>query len=637
MRRHNQNHNFNHERRNFSNRRNNNRNFSNHDNNNHSRQSSGQTESNWYQESQYSLNNFHQNSKSSSYPNLSRNHYNHQQNDFNTTSHYQNYTSSSSSDQLNQGYEIYNSFPTPPPIRTNSSSRTNNYVPKDRQRYHHHHNSSSGHHTSSKNLQYLTPHRSLKRPYEPEMSPRQPKASKPQTESCGNLNVVCAASTSSSQQLTQHPNNNKRKKPNIKENPKFARGWVDAFSYVMNKLKILSTKSCEIEFENEVEMLTKYLQISDEYSERQKSEIENDLMNLVKPLGVKNIFAFGSKLTGLAFLHSDIDYYVELLNPPQSNPEVKTIIDMVGKLTRTGGSKGSKRPPFFVKCTIIGARIPLIRLVHRKYFVTCDVNFTTKNGSYNSNYIKSVLSFDKRIKDVALILKLWSKANHLNERMVVSNYCLVNMLFFYLQNITSPLLDSLKNVRKNKEYVETDPNSKWSFYFDNSMNKCHQNSQSTRELVEGFFEFYNKINFVNYVICLYSGNLVKRDEFENHEDLENYRKIIEEHQLLPFKLDNEESVMIQDAFEQNINIGIKNKKIFDTFTECTKNAYKKCTDFKQDNFSKLLFELFTAEIEKESTTSKTATKAEKKDKKLFQLSVHSTLGDLKVFIMLSIY
>lgn len=548
------------------------------------------------------------------------------------------YPTSSSGDFVEQGYQVFNSFPTPPSIQNPSTNNFRTYNVKQNKLY----NCEQSHDSNSYSTE-LIPRRQLKRAFDPQSPVRMSKMPRNniQSQETGITNhnlVVCGGESSTSRPAEQQRqpyqknqritrNRPSRQKPANKP-ANFNNNWHDAIEYVMKKLKMRASNNVEDCFESEVNLLTCCLQNSAQQSQATKSEVDNDLRNLVRPLGVKNVLAFGSKLTGLEFLQSDIDYHVELEQPPKSNEEAKPIIDMVGSLTRA--SKSGQRPPFFVKCSILGARVPLIRLVHRRHMITCDVNFTSKNGYYNSQYIKQVLSFDTRIKDVAIILKLWSKINHLNEKMVMSSYCLVNLLFFFLQNLITPMLGNLKDVQKDK--IDDESNSNWNFYYDDTMNKCQDNTQSTRELVEEFFEFYNKINFVNYVICLYSGQLVRRDEFDENEDLDHYRNTIAEHRMPPFKLKEEDSIMVQDPFEQNINIGIKGKKRIEIFTACMADAYRKCKEFKHENFSKLLFELFTEHV----IVEKKPAKMEKKDKKLFQLTVHSTAGDLKVNFAFSI-
>lgn len=350
-----------------------------------------------------------------------------------------------------------------------------------------------------------------------------------------------------------------------------------------------------------------------------KDQIFSDMKNMMDPLGVSKILVFGSTLTGLDFVGSDLDYHVSLTYPPFNSEEVKQVISRTIKLARSSMN-------FLVVFSVMHARVPIVRLIHKPTNVFLDVNFTSPFGFYNSQFIGTVLSFDNRIKDLAVILKLWSKATKISERMVMSNYCLVMLLIFYLQNLQQPMLDSVKNNQSCGRTNILDNKYRWNFFFNDKINKSKQNTQSTRQLLEGFFEFYDKINYQKYILCVYSGDLIERSEFDEHQDTTFYREVVWGSELPPLKHDNPETFIVQDCFEQNLNIGIKSKKHCETFFDAIKASHVKCDELKNEPFSTLLVKLFSElkferEIEKKTTA---------KGKKKFQMTIHSIAGDLKV-------
>lgn len=388
--------------------------------------------------------------------------------------------------------------------------------------------------------------------------------------------------------------------------------WAEIFKETMALLN--GCKAGE-----EVNILISYLQSPRSTWVKTKDQIYNDLMNLLAPLNVEKLLVFGSTLTGLDFHGSDLDYYTELKTPPTQDEEIRQLISKTAKLTRYSQGK-----EFQIICMIQNARVPIIRLLHKSTKITCDVNFTSKFGYYNSYFIGHVLGYDRRIKDLAVILKLWSKTQKLAQQMIISNYCLLMLLIFYLQNLENPLLDTIINNQRSRSPLILDTKFKWNFYFNDQINKTKKNQSSLRELLIGFFEFYDKINYNEYVLSLYTGNLITRKSFDNNTDLEDYRNIVRTNNLTPLKADSPGMFIVQDGFELNLNIGIKNKKHSEMFFELIKMSFKKCEELKDKPFAELLIKLFT-----DIKLPKTENENRSKNKKKFQMTIHATAWDLK--------
>lgn len=389
--------------------------------------------------------------------------------------------------------------------------------------------------------------------------------------------------------------------------------WIEIFNETMTLLN--GCKAGE-----EVNILISYLQPPRSAWVKTKEQIYNDLMNLMAPLSVEKLLVFGSTLTGLDFHGSDLDYYIQLKTPPSQDEEIRQLISKAAKLTRYSQGK-----EFQIICMIQNARVPIIRLLHKSTKVTCDVNFTSKFGYYNSYFIGHTLGYDRRIKDMAVILKLWSKTQKLAQQMIISNYCLMMLMIFYLQNLENPLLDTIMNNQRSRSPMILDPKYKWNFYFNDTINQTKKNQMSLRELLIGFFEFYDKINYNEYVVSLYTGNLITRKSFDNITDLEEYRNTVRTNNLTPLKADSPGMFIVQDGFELNLNIGIKNKKHSEAFFELVKMSFKKCEELKDKPFAELLIKLFT-----DIKLPKNENENRNKNKKQFQMTIHATAGDLKV-------
>lgn len=214
--------------------------------------------------------------------------------------------------------------------------------------------------------------------------------------------------------------------------------------------------------------------------------------------------------------------------------------------------------------------------------------------------------------------------------MVLSNYCLQMLMIFYLQNLQEPMLDTIKNNQAQHPPFILSQKFKWNFRFSDSINLSSNNSQTFRQLLTGFFEFYNKINVSEYILSLYNGELISRSSFNEHNDLEPYRRIVSESCLPPIKSDNPQTFIIQDGFELNLNIGIKCQKHLEIFFGLIKQSTEKCVEMKNQPLAKLLVKLFT-----DLKLPEAETKSEMRSKKKFTMKIHAIAGDLKVIFIFS--
>jgi len=206
--------------------------------------------------------------------------------------------------------------------------------------------------------------------------------------------------------------------------------------------------------------------------------------------------------------------------------------------------------------------------------------------------------------------------------MVMSNYCLMTLLIFYLQNLEQPMLDSIRNNQALCKPIFLDGKPHWNVAFNDGINLTRQNQQSVRQLFEGFFEFYCKINFANYIVSIYSGSFIKREDFDKHPDYENYRNIIQPN-LLPLQFKNPEQFVVQDGFELNVNVGTKDKGKVLILFDSIKATHMKCLELKDAPFSVLITKIFT-DVQLPPAQRKM------KEKTKFTMTMHQTTSDLKL-------
>lgn len=418
------------------------------------------------------------------------------------------------------------------------------------------------------------------------------------------------------QNSQQSPKSSKYNRAKIANDQKYLR-WNTLFETTLNKLQ--NTPDHET-----VNVLRNNLQPTRAAWSKIKDQVTHDMMRLMSPLNVSKIFVFGSTLTGLDFFGSDSDFYVELKQQPPEK-ELKFVLKEVSKLSR-------RNQDFWVIYCVDKARVPIVRLIHKSTGIFCDVNFSSKFGYYNSYFIGHVLNYDPRIKELAIILKLWSKSYKIADRSIMTNYCLIMIMIFYLQNLEFPMLQTIAKNQSNICKMVLDTKSNWNFNFNDDINLCKNNTQTTRELLVNFFDFFNKINHENYVLSIYTGDLILKTEFDTHKDLGDYRTLIETQNLVPFNYDDADRFNIQDGFELNLNIGIRIEKHVDEFYDLIKLSYELCEEMKDKPFSEMLIKLFSDIVVPKRKGQKRIGEESYKVRKNFVLKIHSNAGELKVKI-----
>ncbi|XP_045524611.1 terminal uridylyltransferase cid1-like [Pieris brassicae] len=252
---------------------------------------------------------------------------------------------------------------------------------------------------------------------------------------------------------------------------------------------------------------------------------------------------FGSILTGLALKNSDIDCFV---NIPLDVGE-----DAVQLALRT--HRALLKNKTFVNVKVFTkTMIPKVNFKHRETKIFCDVTFSGRGALKNSLLLQYLISSEERILPLMFIVKYWAKINKITGRYLMSNYCLILLVIFFLQ--TERILPTIEFLQLNVEMEETD---NWNTEFARVVN-LNDNPKSVYELLGEFFRFYSVLDFKNNIISLYTGDLIKRKSFANVEKIPSVYEIywvnVMEHNLPALVLDT--PFCIQDPFNHSRNAGV---------------------------------------------------------------------------------
>ncbi|XP_055841779.1 speckle targeted PIP5K1A-regulated poly(A) polymerase [Episyrphus balteatus] len=318
----------------------------------------------------------------------------------------------------------------------------------------------------------------------------------------------------------------------------------------------------------------KYL-IDDDHLNCIYSRIHNCLQKELDRIGPYKIEPYGSVANGLALKSSDIDLHISSTTS-KADPSIiyKNITRMLYR---------SKQ--FSDIVPIRKARVPIIKCVHIATGFNLDINTSEPYGIHNSEFINILNQADNRIYELMLFLKIWFKNMHIYGAFNMTNYCLVTLIIFYLQNSNPPVLASVKIIQRNsnKRFIN-------GINFGlNLRGITMDSSQNIHQLIKGFFEFYSSFDFEKVIIAPYLGKVIRKIDFQN----KMFKYPEYDHQLLMLgemtgepaeELKTDCSVCVQDMFCLNINIakGLSATNV-QYLKKCITMAHKKCCEPKISN------------------------------------------------------
>lgn len=240
---------------------------------------------------------------------------------------------------------------------------------------------------------------------------------------------------------------------------------------------------------------------------------------------------------------------------------------------------------------IAKARTPLVKFTHYDTKIKCDVNVSNPLGVFNSEFLRWALTFDHRIKPLAACIKYWTRVHNLSGVNQISSYCLTLLVLFYLQMKKEPVFPPVYMVQNNVPPHWVGP---WNMAYNERFPNTTRNRETIQELLEGFFDFYTKTTFEDFILCPYVGRVFPRSAINsNAPEFEDYRYAVKCGRP-PLNVDV--PLCVQDPFEQNINCATPvSGTILKRFKDYCKHALSLCVEYPSDTYraSILLKKLFT--------------------------------------------
>lgn len=238
------------------------------------------------------------------------------------------------------------------------------------------------------------------------------------------------------------------------------------------------------------------------------------------------------------FADSDFDFYVRLCRD--------TVRLRPGVELRSATKLLQKCGKFATFLQIPQARVPILKCFHIRTGYQCDINFSDSLGAFNSEIVARILALDPRIHLLTIIVKYWAKVHKCAGKLKLSNYAIVWMVVFYLQQLPVPILPPISEFQKRVPAHLVEGKN---FAFDDSLEVSSENRMRYSELLLGFFKFYQNIN--NYDACVMSplhGKLFRKSD-PNRMKIPEFQSF---HQLCRLKnlpIGFNKPISIQDPFD----------------------------------------------------------------------------------------
>lgn len=230
---------------------------------------------------------------------------------------------------------------------------------------------------------------------------------------------------------------------------------------------------------------------------------------------------------------------MELSREPIRRSPASTIGKAMHILTQHGG--------FTNFLPISHARVPILKCQHIRTGYQCDINFSDSYGILNSPIVAKLLTFDSRIYVLATIIKYWAKIHDCSGKNRISNYAIMWMLLFYLQQLNEPIVPPMIEFQKriHPYFVKY-----YNFAYDHQLSNKTKNQMRCSELLMGFFKFYKDFDFGTKVICPLFGKAYEKDDILSKKlpEFLRYEQILTMNPLLrPMQFNK--VMCIQDPFE----------------------------------------------------------------------------------------
>ncbi|KAF2477616.1 uncharacterized protein BDR25DRAFT_2497 [Lindgomyces ingoldianus] len=214
------------------------------------------------------------------------------------------------------------------------------------------------------------------------------------------------------------------------------------------------------------------------------------------------VHVFGSSGNLLYTSESDVDICIQ--TPMTKLEEMHSLAEALAK-------HGMEK----VVC-VPQAKVRIVKIWDPELELACDMNVNNLLALENTRMIKTYVQIDDRVRELAMIIKYWTKQRILNDAALggtISSYTWICMILNFLQTRDPPIIPALHKLpyRKNDERTSTPCDSDFADDLDKLRGFGEDNKESLGQLLFHFFRRYgHEVDYEKDVISVREGKLITR-------------------------------------------------------------------------------------------------------------------------------
>lgn len=166
--------------------------------------------------------------------------------------------------------------------------------------------------------------------------------------------------------------------------------------------------------------------------------------------GFATMEVFGSFVMDIFTTDSDLDLSLNLSNCSTSNVPRDQKLKVLRKFAKPLYVLQARRQVSGV-LPILGARVPVLKVVDSGTGVECDISVENKDGIMRSSILTIISSLDERFRILSYLMKAWAKAHHINSSKdhSMNSLTIICLVALHLQTRDPPILPPFSTLFKD--------------------------------------------------------------------------------------------------------------------------------------------------------------------------------------------
>lgn len=166
--------------------------------------------------------------------------------------------------------------------------------------------------------------------------------------------------------------------------------------------------------------------------------------------GSPTLEAFGSFVMDIFTTESDLDLSINFSNGSTTDYPREKKISALRKFAKSLYARQARGEVSGVQ-PIMGARVPVLKVIDRGTGVECDISVENKDGITRSSILTIIASLDERFRLLSYLMKIWAKAHQINSSKdhTMNSLTIICLVALHLQTRDTPILPPFSTLFKD--------------------------------------------------------------------------------------------------------------------------------------------------------------------------------------------